>query len=262
MARKLRWLGYLGTTALETMDYRICDQFTDPPGLTEQYHTESLARLPDCQWCHAPYDDLPPVGESPVTDNGFLTLGSFNNAAKLNDPVLALWADILAALPTARLKLAAIPTGAGQSRIRNIMEQRGIKPDRLEFIPRMPYQDYLETISTVDIALDPFPYNGGTTSIDILMMGVPFITLAGDHSFARGGVSLLSNIGLQEFIADSQTDFLKIVQSLSEDPGKLARIRSALRDQVEYSPLLNGSAFTRNMEKLYRDWWKTWCDLE
>lgn len=256
---QVTWLGYLGTTGLATMDYRICDAYTDPPGLTERFHTEQLARLPDCQWCYAPYLDLAPVGELPIRHNGYLTLGSFNNPPKLNDRVLELWADVLSVIPQARLRFAAVLPGGAQNRIVSILNRSGIAPDRIEFMPRLPYQDYLASISAVDLALDPFPYNGGTTSIETLLMGVPLVTLAGDHSIARGGVSLLSNLGLTELIAATPQDYVAIVRRLAGDPARLAALRGSLRERMEASPLMDGARFAHNLETLYRQMWRTWC---
>lgn len=256
------WLGYLGTTGLATMDYRICDAYTDPPGLTERFHTEQLARLPECQWRHVAYANLPPVDELPLLRNGYLTLGSFNKATKLNEQVLRLWAEILKAIPQSRLILASVPRGRAEERFTAILASAGVTGDRLELMPRIPYQDYLATLGKVDIALDPFPYNGGTTTLDTLVMGVPLVTLAGDHSVARGGVSLLSNAGLTELVAATPQEYVEIVQQLANDPVRLAVLRKSLRERVMASPLLNGVRFTRNLEALYRRMWRTWCESQ
>ena len=266
------WLGYLATTGLATMDYRICDAYTDPPGLTERFHTETLARLPDSQWCHISYEelesaaDLPPdlglTDKIPLLRNGYLTLGSFNNSAKLNDRVLALWAEVLNTVPDTRLHIAAIPSGHAQERIISVMEQSGADCKRIEFIPPLAFDEYLASIAQVDLVLDPFPYNGGTTSIDALIMGVPLVTLTGDRSIARGGVSLLSNLGLKELIAATPQDYVRIVRQLANDPLRLAVLRQGLRQRLEHSPLMDGARFTCNLEALYRQMWQTWCDSQ
>ena len=253
------WLGYLGTTGLKTMDYRICDCFTDPPGMTEAYHTETLARLPSCQWCHAPYRNLAEIPPAPVLENGYLTLGSFNNTAKLNDDVLNLWTGVLKAVPDARLHLADVKKGRAQKRILRRMESKGIDTSRLHFIPRLEYADYLKNFATVDIALDPFPYNGGTTSIDTLVMGVPFVTLAGRHSIARGGVSLLSNAGLSNFIAESPEEYISTIKYYADHPEMLAAIRTNLRQKVESSAIMDSEFFVRDFEQMCHQWWERWC---
>ncbi|MEZ5583804.1 MAG: tetratricopeptide repeat protein [Candidatus Competibacteraceae bacterium] len=253
------WLNYPGTTGLTTMDYRICDAYTDPPGLTEHLHTEQLARLPGCQWCYQPRADLPPVGESPQRRNGYMTLGSFNNAAKVNDQVLALWAEVLNALPKAKLCIAAAAPGRAQQRFISILSAAGVARERLEFLPYLPYREYLSAISKVDLALDPFPYNGGTTSFDALIMGVPFVTLAGDRSIARGGVSILTNLGLPDLIAHTPAEYVEIVLRLANDPQRLIDLRQTLRERLWHSPLMDGKRFTGQLELLYRQMWRAWC---
>lgn len=191
--------------------------------------------------------------------NDYLTLGSFNNPPKLNDRVLELWAEVLSVIPQARLRLAAVLPGRAQDRVVSILNRSGVAPDRIEFMPRLPYRDYLASISAVDLALDPFPYNGGTTSIETLLMGVPLVTLAGDHSIARGGVSLLSNLGLTELIAATPQDYVAIVRRLAGDPARLAALRGSLRERIQASPLMDGARFAHNLETLYRQMWRTWC---
>ncbi|MFO1424005.1 MAG: tetratricopeptide repeat protein [Candidatus Competibacteraceae bacterium] len=259
---QVTWLGYLGTTGLATMDYRICDTYTNPPGLTEAFHTEQLARLPDCQWCYTPNVDLPPVGKLPMLGNGYPILGSFNNPPKLNDQVLELWAEVLNIIPQARLRLAAVLPGRAEDRVASILNRLGVALERIEFMPRLPYRDYLASISAVDLALDPFPYNGGTTSMETLVMGVPLVTLAGDHSVARGGVSLLSNLGLAELIAATPQDYVEIVRRLINNPARLAALRGSLRERMQASPLMDGARFTRNLEALYRSMWRAWCKTQ
>ena len=254
------WLGYLGTTGLTTMDYRICDHFTDPPGMTEHLHTETLARLPRCQWCHVPYEDLPDAESPPILDKGHLTLGSFNNITKLNKEVLSLWARLLSSIPNAELHLAAIPDGRARQQLLAFLGEKGVDGKQLIFIPRQEYKDYLKSIAGVDIALDPFPYNGGTTSIDTLAMGVPFVTLAGKHSIARGGVSLLSNTGLSDFIAQTPEQYVSIIEHYAQHPEELSQIRKNLQQNLAASPILDGPAFTQDFEHMYRQWWQRWCD--
>jgi predicted O-linked N-acetylglucosamine transferase (SPINDLY family) len=241
------------------MDYRICDHFTDPPGSTERYHSEKLARMPNSQWCHAPYKDLPPTQELPLLHNKHVTFGSFNNAAKLNDEVLLLWAKLLHETPASKIRLAAIPSGRPQQRIIDLFEGQAIGRERIDFIPRLPYQEYLSAISNVDIGLDPFPYNGGTTSFDILIMGVPYITLTGVRSISRGGSSILSNLGLPKLIASNHYDFISKARELANSPSKLKELRSSLRERLNQSPLMNGIEFTNNIEQLFRSCWRNWC---
>ncbi len=257
------WLGYMNTTGLATMDYRICDVYTDPPGLTERFHTEKPLRLPECQWCHTPYSDLPPIGELPLSHTGWLTLGSFNKPAKLNEQVLTLWAEILKAIPQSRLAIASVPSQRTADYFTAILQKAGVARNRFAFLARLPtFQDYLSSLNEIDIALDPFPYSGFTTTLDTLIMGVPVVALAGDRSIARGGVSLLANLGLPELIAETPQDYVDIVKQLADDPARLAALRGSLRDRVLAAPFMNGERFTRQLEAAYRQMWRTWCDSQ
>ncbi|NEX16513.1 MAG: hypothetical protein C1943_07775 [Halochromatium sp.] len=253
------WLGYLGSTGLNAMDYRLCDPFTDPPGLTETWHTERLARLPDTQWCHAAYTHPPPVGALPMSSQGYPTFGSFNNLAKLSDTALDLWAALMTTLPQSRLVIAGAPKGRAQTRVLQRFDAQGIAAKRIDFLPRLDYRDYLAAISTVDLALDSFPYNGGTTTIDALYMGVPVLTLMGQHTRSRSGLSLLTNAGLPDLVAQSHEDFVRIGRKLATNPDRLTELRARLRSRVERSPLMDGQRVTRQLEAQYRAWWQAWC---
>ncbi len=255
------WLGYLGTTGLKTIDYRICDHFTDPPGMTERFHTERLARLPQTQWCHIPYDTVrPSENQLPLQHNGYPTLGSFNNTPKINEQVVALWARALNAIPTARLCMTAVSSDHAKTVILSCFARHGVESSRIEFLPRTHYHEYLSRIRDMDLMLDPFPYNGGTTTVDALAMGVPVVTLAGDRSISRGGVSLLSAVGLDDLIADDQDEYVAILQRLISDPLSLMAIRQELRARVDRSVLQDNRTFTRQLEELYRAMWRDWCN--
>lgn len=254
------WLGYLGTTGLSVMDYRICDTYTDPVGLTEAQHTERLARLPNSQWCYAPLVHLPPVTGLPMSANGYLTLGSFNNLSKLNGEVISLWARVLQALPDARLLIAAVPDQESSDHLTTQFAYYGIAQGRLTFRSRQIPAEYFASYNEIDIVLDPFPYNGGTTSLDALLMGVPIVALAGERSISRGGVSILSNLGLGEFIATTPEDYIRIVRDLASTPARLARLRSTLRSRMKLSPLMDVQRFTHDIEQLYRQMWRQWLE--
>lgn len=257
------WLGYLGTTGLKAMDYRICDTYTDPAGLTEQYHTEKLARLPECQWCYRTSGTMPDPAPLPMLSSGHVTFGSFNNIAKLNDQVLVLWARLLREIPGARLLIAAMPgSKVAEERIVDVFAHHGVSRKQLDFRARQPMLEYYRTCMEADLALDPFPYNGGTTSIDILRLGVPIITLAGTRSIGRGGVSLLSNLNLQNFIAGNADEYVDIACHWASRPTDLAALRAALPDRVVASPLMDEERFVANMEQLYREMWQTWCSAQ
>ena len=252
-------LGYPNTTGLAAMDYRISDVHADPPGLTEHLHRERLLRLPRSLWCYAPSPLMPPVSEAPCTANGYVTLGSLNAAYKLNEGTLDAWVAILRAVPEAHMLLATIPKGEAQSRLRAYFASRGIGEGRIEIVDRMQVSDYWRLLSRVDLALDPFPCNGGSTTCESLWMGVPTLTLAGATFRERAGLSLLTNAGLTEFITHDLEAYVAAAVALARDPARLAGVRAGLRERMRVSPLLDARGYARDLESLYRAAWKTWC---
>lgn len=255
---QLTWLGYLSTTGLPAMDYRICDAYSDPPGIAEAWQTETPLRLPDSQWCYGNPLQVP-VGPLPWLRNGYWTFGSFNQLPKLNEPLFRSWARLMAAVPDSRLRIAGLPNEAALAPIRDLFAGLGIERERISSRPRVTLQQHLESHREVDVALDSFPYTGGTTTCDALCMGVPVATVAGHRSFERSGVSLLSNVGLTDWIAESLEVLPGLVQRQLEDPGRLARLREELPGRMRASPLMDASRFARNMEALYRKAWQRWC---
>ena len=253
------WLGYLGTTGLATIDYRICDANTDPMGESERRLAERPARMPACQWCLPDLSDLPAVSDLPMLGNGYVTFGSFNNIAKINDLVVEVWADILTEAPEARLIVFGVHAGRARDRLVKLFGQRNICGARVELRPLCDRAAYLRGYGEVDVALDPFPYNGGTTSFDALAMGVPLITLAGKTSISRGGVTVLVNVGLPRLIAHSPQHYVSIAKKLAADPVGLGDLRAGLRNRLWGSPLADIATFTRDLEHLYRGWWHERC---
>lgn len=252
------WLGYLNTTGLEAMDYRISDAYADPPGAADALHSERLVRLPASQWCYRPFAEAA-VTPLPARVSGTVTFGSFNNLAKLTPPVIDLWARLLAALPAARLSLAAVPQGKARERLGERFAVHGVETSRLTFLDRLPAERYWELFFGVDIALDPFPYNGGTTTCDALWMGLPVVTLAGERSVSRSGASLLATLGHPEWVARSPDDYVAIATALAGDVAKLAELRSGLRQRMQASPLMDEAGFTAALENAYRRMWRDWC---
>lgn len=256
------YLGYPSTTGLKSIDYRITDNYFDPVGMTEAFNTEQLWRLPDVYSCYRPRENSPEViGHLPAEDNGFVTFGCFNNFTKVNDRVLFVWARILEKVPSSRLMLEI--TGLDSAQFRTEVESRlqrlGLPSERCILIPRDTKNQYV-LYNRIDIALDPFPYNGGTTSFDTLWMGVPFISLAGTHGAARMGVSTLTNAGLAELVAQTENEYCDIAVTLALDKTRLKNMRAGLRERSQASPLMDGLRFTRNMEQAYRAMWQRWCE--
>lgn len=252
------WIGYPGTTGLTAMDYRITDAYLDPPGLTERYHSEQLIRLPDTGAAFRPEPGCPPVNPLPALTSGELIFACLNNLLKINSAVTALWARLLMALPDSRLMLGNVTDSGTRQRLVEMFGKAGIAAERLILQPRMPIADYLALHQQIDLVLDPFPYNGGTTTLHSLWMGVPVITLAGEHAVSRVGVALLSRVGLSEFITHSEDEYLQRAIQLAQDLPGLNRIRQSLRGRMGGANCEPG-AITRNLEAAYRDMWRKWC---
>jgi len=172
--------------------------------------------------------------------------------------VLKLWARVLKRVPDSRLVLL---TGFGSHRQRtvNFLAEGGIEAHRVEFVPPCPRREYLERYHSVDIALDPFPYGGHTTSLDALWMGVPVVSLAGERAVSRAGLSILNNLSLSELVAFSEDEYVKTAADLAGDVPRLGELRRTLRSRMEASVLMDGPRFARNIEAAYRAMWRRWC---
>jgi len=251
---QVTWLGYPGTTGVKAMDYRLTDPYLDPPG-TDSFYTEHSIRLPESFWCYDPLTDEPPVNPLPADAAGFVTFGCLNNFCKVTDPVLDLWAQVLRSVPNSKLLLLA-PVGSARTRVK---ARLGLVSDRVEFVAYQPRCDYLELYHRIDIGLDTFPYNGHTTSLDALWMGVPVISRTGSTVVSRAGLSLMTNLNLPELVADTNDQFARLATSLANDRKRLAILRSGLRARMQRSPLMDAARFAKNMEGAYRLMWQSWC---
>lgn len=252
------WLGYLNTTGLEAMDYRITDWHACPEGM-ERFHTERLMRMPHSQWCFDQFIEAPPVGPLPSAQSGAVTFGSFHNLIKLTPPLLELWARLLRRMAASRLLIVARGAEQLAERIAAVFLAHGVEPQRIEFIGHVPLQTYLSLHNRVDINLDAFPYSGGTTTFHSLWMGVPVVTLKGETVVSRGGVSVMTVLGLEELIADAENQYVEICASLAANPQRLGALRAELRQRLAGSPLSDGVRFTRDLEAAYRDMWRNRC---
>jgi predicted O-linked N-acetylglucosamine transferase (SPINDLY family) len=258
---QVTWLGYLSTTGMTRMQYRLCDRRTDPPGTAEQYHTETLVRLPHIQWCYRPRVSIDYSCPSlpPFTKSGHITFGSFNDAIKLSPSALRLWAEILKALPDSRLLLVGIPDGHCRDRLVRYFEESGIVKTRVTMAARTALQEYFRLFSAVDIALDTTPYSGGTTTCDTLWMGVPVITVPGSRPVSRSTASILSCVGLTECIALTPEDYVRRAVRLAGEREALTELRGTLRQRMGESPLMDEIGFARDIEDAYRQMWRAWC---
>ncbi|MFZ5805797.1 MAG: tetratricopeptide repeat protein [Verrucomicrobiota bacterium] len=250
--------GYPNTTGLDAMDFRLTDFEMDPPGLTEKNHSEKLIRLPRCIFCYRPIEHAPEVSLLPFLKKGNVTFGSLNNFAKVSDGTIALWSRILKEIPQSTL-LILIQGGADNiEAVKQRFDIFGIAPERLELCGLRSRKDFLKLHHEVDIALDPFPYNGGITTLDALWMGVPVVTLEGHTSCARHGVSILKSLGVPEWIASSEEDYFQIATQLARDTHGLQQTRATLRQRLQKSPLMDEKDYTRDLENAYREMWTIW----
>ncbi|TMG87199.1 MAG: tetratricopeptide repeat protein [Betaproteobacteria bacterium] len=249
---QVTWLGYLGTTGLSTMDYRLTDARADPPGVTEALHTETLWRLPDTLWCYQPYAFAPDVGSLPAQAHGHVTFASLNSPGKVSANVVGLWGQLLAALPDARLLLITSPFAQRIAELDRLFALAGVTPGRVEYLPRQSTADYLALYNRADMALDTWPYTGAATTCDALWMGVPVVTLAGDRSVSRSGASILWNAGLRELVAEGPQDYVSRALTLARDLPRLGKLRATLRERMRASRLTDAARFTRAVEDAYR----------
>jgi protein O-GlcNAc transferase len=252
------WLGYLNTTGLEALDYRITDRYASPQSF-DALHSERLLRLPDSQWCYQAPENCPEVAPPPSRASGFVTFGAFANLAKIGPQVIDTWCRLLERVPSSRL----LVMGPGLASIREQylarFTGRGVPASRIELREASPFHDYLRLHDAVDVMLDTFPYAGGTSSCHALWMGVPVITLVGDTAPSRSGASLLHVIGLEELVARTTEQYLEIACGLAASPERLATLRSGMRARMASSALMDAKLFTRNLERAYRSMWEAWC---
>ena len=193
---------------MSTIDYRLSDCFLDPPDEDASWSFEQIIRLPDCWCCYDPVGGGPDVTELPAARAAHVTFGALNNPCKVNERVLDLWAQVLNAVNGSSRLLMLHTSAAGRQRVASFLESRGVAPHRLEFVSWMPRPQYLRLYERIDIALDTFPYNGITTTCDALWMGVPVVSLIGQTSVGRGGLSILSAVGLSELLASSREQYV------------------------------------------------------
>ena len=255
---QVAWLAYPGTTGLSTMDYRITDPYLDPPGLDDAHYSEESIRLADSFWCYDPLTGEPEVNTLPARARGHVTFCCLNNFCKISRQVLALWARVLQEVEGSRLAILAAP-GPHREQTRQFFREKGIAGERLAFVVRRPRLEYLKLHHRLDVALDPFPYTGHTTTLDALWMGVPVVTLAGRTAVSRGAKSILYNLGLSELVAYTPEEYVSIATDLAKDLEQLQLLRHQLRERMQQSALVDAPRFARNMECAYRTMWRRWC---
>jgi protein O-GlcNAc transferase len=255
---QLCWFAYPGTTGVGSIDYRFSDPVLDPPDSGDEQYSERTWRLPDSFWCWEPLlPELEP-GPPPLLACGLPTFGSLNNFCKVSEPCLATWAHVLRALPEARFMLMA-PPGRARARLAERFERLGISASRLKFVAHQPRRAYFELYREIDVCLDTLPYNGHTTSLDALWMGVPVLTLVGERVVGRAGLCQARSLDLPELVATTPEELAARAAALVRDPSRLIDLRASLRARLARSPLMDGSRFARNFEDGCRAIWRRWC---
>ena len=259
---QVTWLGYPSvTTGLTAIDYKLSDDIADPAGIADSLSVERLLRLPNGHHCYQPPVDAPEIGPSPIVANQTITFGSFNSLAKITPEVVDSWSRILQAVPQSRLilKNASLGSSTVRERYRSLFAI-SIDPERIIFKSCLPSKkDHFSLYNEVDIALDPFPFNGVTTTCEALWMGVPVVTWRGDRHQARIGASLLTRVGLENLVAPDINGYEKTVVALAGNTALLEKLRSNMRDRLLSSPLCDGAGFARDLENVFRGIWHKWC---
>ncbi len=243
---QLSLFGYPCATGLKAIDFRVTDALADPAG------SEPVLRLPNVGRLYVPPLFVPKPNPLPVSSRRTFTFGCLANPARLSEQCLDTWARVLKVVPRSRLVLR---TGRSAEAARELTERftrAGVASDRLEFVFHADEVSYFEAYQPIDAVLDPFPFNGRATTCDALWMGVPVLTVAGTESRSRQGLSILTNIGLADFVADSPEKFVELAATWAEQRDALAELREGLREMVAASPVTDAEAFTRHLEAAYR----------
>lgn len=252
------WIGYPATTGLRAIDYYLADRFLVPPGTLEDQFTEKVIRLP-ANAPFAAFDEAPPVNALPALDHGYVTFGSFNRPDKISRDVVALWARLLRARPDSRMLLGGMPETGYRDKLIGWLAEEGIAAERVDVHLRSNMKNYMALHHQVDICLDTMPYNGGTTSLHALWMGVPTLTMVGDTMAARVGAAVMSQVGHPDFIADCADDFVARGVSWTDNLSDLAAVRAGLRERLVQSPLGKPEWVAAGLNHALRGMWRRWC---
>ena len=252
------WMGFGHTTGLTSIDYIIADDdFIRPED--EQWFTEQAVRLPFNRFCFTPPSPCPEVVEPPLYDNDFVTFGSFNNPMKISEEVVVVWSQILLSVPQSRLiiKYNSFGDSVVRKRYKDLFAKHGVARRRIEFrrhsMPFFMMAEYGE----IDIALDPFPFTGGMTSLLSLWMGVPIVTLSGELPISRQTESFLKLVGLKDLVAFNEEEYISHAINLSQNHERLSEIRCTLRETMAASPLCDAKTHAASLERLFFEMWQS-----
>ena len=257
---QLSYLGYPNTSGVKEVDYRFTDAVADPVGVADDIHTERLVRFSSTAWAYLPPTFAPEPTPPPILTGAPVVFGSFNSLSKVNDFTLRLWGDILRAVPNSRLFIKTYNLGAEPADFSARVAAAGLDVSRVTYLPNCPSIElHLASYSKIDIALDPYPYHGTTTTCEALWMGRPVISLAGDRHASRVGASLLTAVGRSEWVASNTEEYVAIARRLASDPAELGRICAGLRDAMQQSPILDHPGQARRFGAALEQCWADWC---
>jgi predicted O-linked N-acetylglucosamine transferase (SPINDLY family) len=257
---QISWLGYVGTTGLTAIDYLFTDAGMVPDG-ADKFYAEKIVRLPRGAACYALPDPLPPVAPPPLLKRGTITYGSFNNQAKITQQVMKVWCEILRRTPDSRLilKFRGLDDADAGNYFLGQVGHAGIDPARVELRGPSQMTEMLEQYSEIDVALDPFPYNGGTTSMLTLAMGVPVITCPGETVASRQTLSVTHNIGFMDTVVPTLDEYIALASRLANEPQRLAEWRPKLRELVLKAPFFDIENWMPTFETALSELWQRWC---
>ena len=258
---QVSWFGFPVSIGLKTVQYRFTDAHIDPVGQNDLYYSEKLVRLSRFYAAFRPDPTAPEVGPAPMERNGYVTFASLNNFAKITPIMLGLWADILIAVPASRLLMQSGGLGSAGvvKSVTDFFKHRGIPKSRLSLRGWGSLSDFLALGRAADIALDPYPFNGGVTTCHALWMGLPVVTLRGQSAASRVGYSILSGLNLKELAAHTSHQYRDIAIHLAQDPARLISLRASMRARMSTSALLDGAGLAREAETAYQAMWRAWC---
>lgn len=256
---QVSWMGYAGTTGMPAMDYFLGDPHMPCPG-TESFFSEKVYRLPRVECCYRPIGQTP-IAEAPCLERGYITFGCFNNPRKITRQAAMLWSAVLHLVKESRLllKFHGLDAETWQMALRGWFQEDGIAPERILFEGPSSPGEYLAVYNRIDIALDPFPYNGSSTTLDAIWMGVPVVTLAGRLAVERCGASILAGAGLPGLVTATPEQYLKLALFLADRVAKEPELRVSIRNALIASPWMDEVTLVREVETAYRDMWHAWC---